>query len=76
MKDQANLYITGFPAATLTALGPMLYQAINVEDMTRADTNPDDTQFIRSVIEDFNDKGEVKSCCWNGKCARLSVLRF
>lgn len=76
MKDRVTLYIAGFFAATVAGLGVMLHQAMQVEAATRADVNAVATQFTCSIVEDFTDKGEVKSCCWDGRCARFPVRPF
>ena len=76
MKDRVTLYIAGFSAATIAALGVMMHQAMNVEATTRADANIATTQFTCSIVEDFTNKGEVKSCCWDGMCARFPVRPF
>ena len=76
MKDRVTLYIAGFSAATVAALGVMLHQAMNVEATTRADGSAATTHFTCSIVEDFTDKGEVKSCCWDGVCARFPVRPY
>lgn len=76
MKDRVTLYIAGFFAATVAGLGVMLHQAMQVEAATRADVSAVATQFTCSIVEDFTDKGEVKSCCWDGSCARFPVRPF
>ena len=73
MKDRVTLYIAGFSAATVAALGVMLHQAMNVEATTRADGSAATTHFTWSIVEDFTERGEVKSCCWDGRCARFPV---
>ena len=76
MKDRVTLYIAGFFAATVAGLGVMLHQAMQVEAAIRADVNAVAIQFTCSIVEDFTDKGEVKSCCWDGRCARFPVRPF
>ena len=66
MKDRVILYLAGFSAETIAGLGVMLHQAMNVEATTRNDVNTATTQFTCSIVEDFTNKGEVKSCCWDG----------
>ncbi|WP_186497794.1 hypothetical protein [Synechococcus sp. TAK9802] len=76
MKDRVILYLAGFSAATIAGLGVMLHQAMNVEATTRNDVNTATTHFTCSIVEDFTNKGEVKSCCWDGMCARFPVRPF
>ena len=76
MKDRVTLYIAGFCAATVAGLGVMLHQAMHVEATTWAEGSAVATQFTCSIVEDFTDKGEIKSCCWDGRCARFPVRRF
>ncbi len=54
----------------------MLHQAMHVEATTWAEGSAVATQFTCSIVEDFTDKGEIKSCCWDGRCARFPVRRF
>ena len=75
MKDRVILYLAGFSAATIAGLGVMLHQAINVESTTRNDVNTATIHFC-SIVEDFTNKGEVKSYCWDGMCARFPVHPF
>ena len=44
----------------------MLHQAMHVEATTWAEGSAVATQFTCSIVEDFTDKGEIKSCCWDG----------
>ena len=76
MNEQVILYMAGFFAATIAGLGVMLHQAMNVEATTRNDVNTATMQFTCSIVEDFTNKGEVKSCCWDGMCARFRVRLF
>ena len=76
MKDRVILYLAGFSAATIAGLGVVLHQAMNVEATTRNDVNTATTQFTCFIVEDFTNKGEVKSCCWDGMCARFPVRPF
>ena len=76
MKDRVILYLAGFSAARIAGLGVMLHQAMNVEATTRNDVNTATTQFTCSIVEDFTNKGEVKSCCCDGMCARFPVHPF
>ena len=76
MKHQVTLRITGISAAMVAIFGVMVHQAANVEAIAKAGVDPDKTQFTYSVVEDLTDKGEVKSCSWNGTCAHFSVRPF
>lgn len=76
MKDRVILHLAGFSAARIAGLGVMLHQAMNVEATTRNDVNTAFTQFTCSIVEDFTNKGEVKSCCWDGMCVRFPVRPF
>ena len=50
MKDRVILYMAGLSAATITGLGVMLHQAMNVEATTRNDVNTATTQFTCSSL--------------------------
>ena len=76
MKDRVLLYLARFSAATIAGLWVMLHQAMNVEATTRNNVNTATTQFTCSIVEDFTNKGDVKSCCWDGMCARFPVRPF
>ena len=76
MKDRVILYLAGFSAARIAGLGVMLHQAMNVEATIRAGGSAATTQFTCSIVEDFTDRGEVKSCCWDGMCARFPVRPY
>ena len=76
MKDRVILYLSAFSAARIAGLGVMLHQAMNVEATTRNDVNTATIHFMCSIVEDFTNKGEVKSCCWDGMCARFPVHPF
>lgn len=76
MKNQTILCITGMSAAMVAIFGVMVHQAVNVEAMAKAGVGSDTTQFTCSIVEDLTDKGEVKSCCWDGNCARFAVRPF
>ena len=76
MKNKATLCITGISAAMAAIFGVMIHQATHVEAIAKAGVGPETTQFMCSIVEDLTDKGEVKSCCWDGSCARFSVRPF
>ena len=76
MNDRVILYLAGFSAATIADLGVMLHQAMNVEATTRNDVNTATTQFTCSIVEDFKNNGEVKSCCWDEMCGRFPMRPF
>ena len=76
MKNLVTICIAGFTAVTISLLGIMLYQAMNVEAAASAGIRPATTQFTCSIVEDFTGKGEVKSCCWDGRCARFPVRPY
>ena len=73
MKERVILYIAGFSASTIASLGIILHQTMNVDASTRKDVNTATTHFTCSIVEDFTNKGEFKSCCWDGMCARFPV---
>ena len=76
MIDTTTKIIFGIAIVTTSVLGVLVHKAMSVEVTPTPVSSNTPTVFTCSIVEDITFQGNVKSCCWDGQCARFPVMPY